>query len=73
MPYKLCKKCGEPFEPKNPDQDYCNPRCRRNDHGARRNYFPRFGSDATSRKIYRTYKNVITKVERIIKWQSQKE
>lgn len=61
MKKKFCPKCGILFEPSVPGQDYCKPKCRKNDHSARRHYFPQFGGQAKARYILRTYKNILTK------------
>jgi len=56
LPDKVCPHCGRVFTPKTPGQEYHSPRCRKNEHGSRRRYFPRFGADAVLRRVFRTEK-----------------
>lgn len=61
---RFCEHCGEPFLAKNPVQRFDSARCRRNNHGVRRHYYPKYGKDCGNRyekRSDRKIKNVLTK------------
>ncbi len=61
---KICPHCGKLFTPKTPTQKYHSPKCRKNEHGSRKSYFPRFGEDASFRNVFRTEKQVIKQLSK---------